>query len=55
MGQTFTFDETLLSDDDLADSGLALEKPDVERVVRGEPEWYVLDAGNGKGIEATGK
>ncbi|RMD81499.1 MAG: hypothetical protein D6820_05045, partial [Lentisphaerae bacterium] len=55
LGQTFTFDETLLSDDDLADLWVMAENLTTSRVVRGEPEWYVLDAGNGKGIEATGE
>src|SRR5690606_2201387 len=41
--------------DTVADLWLQLEGASVSRVVRGEPEWYVLDAGNGKGIEATGE
>ncbi len=55
MGQTFTFDPSLLTDDELADLHHYAEVISTSRVVRGEPEWYVLDAGNGKGIEATGE
>jgi hypothetical protein len=38
-----------------ADLWLLLEGATASRVVRGEPEWYVLDAGDGRGIEATGE
>jgi hypothetical protein len=34
---------------------LQTESASASRVVSSAPEWYVLDAGNGKGIEATGK
>lgn len=40
--------------DALADLWIQLEGASASSVVRAEPEWYVLDAGNGKGIEATG-
>lgn len=51
---TFAWDGTIEDDDQMADVWLQLEGATASRVVRGEPEWYVLDAGNGKGIEATG-
>ncbi|RME05188.1 MAG: hypothetical protein D6816_09180, partial [Bacteroidetes bacterium] len=54
MGQTFTWDEAALSIDQIADLWLQVTHLTTSRVVRAEPEWYVLDAGNGKGIEATG-
>ncbi|QXD16164.1 hypothetical protein GQ464_004215 [Rhodocaloribacter litoris] len=54
MGKSFTFDPDILTDDELADLWIATGNLTTSRVVRGEPEWYVLDAGNGKGIEATG-
>ncbi|RMD96836.1 MAG: hypothetical protein D6816_18380, partial [Bacteroidetes bacterium] len=55
MGQTFTWDASNLSDDEKADLWLDALDITTSRVVRAEPEWYVLDAGNGKGIEATGQ
>ena len=33
---------------------LQTESASASRVVNSAPEWYVLDAGNGRGIEATG-
>lgn len=53
-GREFSKDISSLDIDTIADIWLQLEGLSVSRVVRGEPEWYVLDAGNGKGIEATG-
>ena len=48
------WDGTYADEEELAELWLKMDKASASRVVRGEPEWYVLDAGNGKGIEATG-
>lgn len=53
-GQQFFWDGSYENLDELADLWLQLEGVTASSVTRGEPEWYVLDAGNGKGIEATG-
>jgi|GEM_PF-7101210 len=50
----FTWDGTLPDIDDLADLWMQVEGLTTSRVTRAEPDWYVLDAGNGQGIEATG-
>ncbi len=50
---TMEWDETYSNIDELADLHQRLASASATRVVRGEPEWYVLDAGNGKGIQAT--
>jgi hypothetical protein len=50
----FTWDGTLADTDELADLWVQVEGMTTSRVTRAEPDWYVLDAGNGKGIEATG-
>ena len=50
----FTWDGTLADTDELADLWVQVEGLTTSRVTRAEPDWYVLDAGNGKGIEATG-
>ena len=50
----FVWDGTAADVDALADLWLQLEGVTASSVVRAEPDWYVLDAGNGKGIEATG-
>jgi hypothetical protein len=52
-GKTFTYDNSYANKDELADLWLATQGLSGSSVVRGEPEWWVLDAGNGKGIEAT--
>jgi len=52
---TFTWDDTLSDIDELSELWVHAESITTSRVVRAEPEWYVLDAGNGKGIEATGE
>lgn len=51
---TMNWDGTYSDIDALADLHQKIKKASATRVVRGAPEWYVLDAGNGKGIEATG-
>jgi hypothetical protein len=53
--QAFSWDGAYDSVDELADLYMQLSSASASRVVRSEPEWYVLDAGNGKGIEATGE
>jgi hypothetical protein len=40
--------------DELADLWLQVKGVSASSVTRSEPGWYVLDNGNGKGIEATG-
>lgn len=50
----FSWDESLTDVDALADLWVLVGAITTSRVVRAEPGWYVLDAGNGKGIEATG-
>jgi len=47
------WDADAVDSDRLADLWLQSDKLTASSVTRGEPEWYVLDAGNGKGIEAT--
>lgn len=42
------------TDNELANLWLQVEGLTASSVTRSDPEWYVLDAGNGKGIEATG-
>jgi len=51
---TIQWDGTYADSNELADLYLETISMSNSRVVRGEPDWYVLDAGNGKGIEATG-
>jgi hypothetical protein len=53
--QTFETDLSSLSDDEKADLWLKLKGASVNKPTMGEPGWYVLDNGNGKGIEATGE
>lgn len=53
-GQTLTYDNSYSSVDELADLWLEIDGLTASSVTRGESEWYVLDAGNGKGVEATG-
>jgi len=52
--QAFGWDGQVSDIDQVADLWMQLEGASASRVVRAEPGWYVLDAGNGKGIEATG-
>jgi len=54
-GKTFEYDNSHSENDELADRWLLISGLSASAVVRGEPEWWVLDAGNGKGIEATGE
>jgi hypothetical protein len=49
-----TWDGSYADVDALADLWVLATAVTTSRVVRGEPQWYVLDAGNGQGIEATG-
>jgi len=42
------------NDDQLADLWLRAEGLTASSVTRAEPAWYMLDAGDGRGIEATG-
>jgi len=51
---TISWDGTYASTDVLADLWLQVEGLSASSVTRGESAWYVLDNGNGKGIEATG-
>ena len=48
------WDASQLSDDELADLWLKTRHLTASSVTRGNPHWYVLDAGE-RGIEATGK
>lgn len=45
---------TGLSDDQVADIWLPIAEPTLSSATRYESCWYVLDCGNGKGIEALG-
>jgi len=51
---TLQYDNSYESEDELADLWLQVEGLSASSVTRAEPGWYTLDAGNGKGIEATG-
>lgn len=55
---TLTWDNTYSSSTQLSNLWLDLSedgaKLDVEGALRSIPDWFVLDAGNGAGIEATG-
>lgn len=53
-GQTLTYDNNYGDEDELADLWMQVEGLSASSATRGEPEWYVLDAGNGQGIEAMG-
>ena len=51
---SISYDNSYSSMDELADLWLQVEGLTASSVTRSEPGWYVLDNGNGKGIEATG-
>jgi hypothetical protein len=51
---TINWDGTYSDVDELADLWLQVEGLSASSVVRSDPGWYVLNNGNGKGIEATG-
>jgi hypothetical protein len=53
-GAPFVWDGSSASVDELADLWVQVQELTTSRVTRAEPEWYTLDAGNGKGIEASG-
>lgn len=48
------YDNSYSSENELADLWLQVHGLTASSVTRAEPEWYTLDAGNEKGIEATG-
>jgi len=50
---TISWDGTYSDVDELADIWLKTREASASSVIRSEWEWYTLDAGNGKGIEAT--
>ena len=52
--RTMEWSGTLSDTEKMTELYLQLESASASRVVNSAPEWYVLDAGNGKGIEATG-
>lgn len=52
---TLTYDFSYDSEDELADLWMQISGLSASSVTRREPGWYVLDNGNGKGIEATGE
>jgi len=52
---SISWDGTYSDVDELADIWLKTREASASSVVRSEWEWYTLDAGNGKGIEATGE
>jgi len=51
---TLTYDNSYDTSDELADLWLQIEGLTASSVTRRTPEWYLLNNGNGKGIEATG-
>lgn len=51
---SISYDNSYADNDELADLWLQTEHLTASAVTRSEPGWYVLDNGNGKGIEATG-
>jgi hypothetical protein len=51
---SITYDNSYANADELADLWLQVEGLTASSVTRRSPEWYVLDSGNGKGIEGTG-
>jgi hypothetical protein len=51
---TVQYDNSYDTEDELADLWMKIEGLTASSVTRRPPEWYVLDNGNGKGIEATG-
>ncbi|MCS3697016.1 hypothetical protein GGP73_001711 [Salinibacter ruber] len=51
---TISWDGTYSDSDELADLWLMVEGLSASSATRSHPGWYVLDNGNGKGIEATG-
>jgi hypothetical protein len=51
---TLTYDNSYSSTQELADLWIQIEGLTASSVTRRIPDWYLLDAGNGKGIEATG-
>ncbi|MFW5746433.1 MAG: PGF-pre-PGF domain-containing protein [Nanoarchaeota archaeon] len=53
--ENISWDQNITDNDTLADLWLLTQGLTASRVVRGQPQWYVLDAGDGKGIEATGE
>lgn len=52
---TLEYDNSLSDPDRIADLWYQVEGLSASSVTRGEPKWYVLDDGNGNGIEGTGK
>jgi len=51
---SLTWDETYTDINQLADLNQQISSLSTSLATRSEKYWYVLDAGNGKGIEATG-
>ena len=51
---TLTYDNSYESEDELADVWLKTRGLTASSVTRRSPDWYLLDNGSGKGIEATG-
>ncbi len=51
---TISWDGTYADNDELADLWLKVKGLSASSSTRSHPGWYVLDNGNGKGIEATG-
>jgi hypothetical protein len=51
---TLTYDNSYADEDELADIWLKTRHLTASSVTRREADWYLLDNGNGKGIEATG-
>jgi hypothetical protein len=52
---TLQYDNSLSDPDKLADLWYQVEGLSASSVTRAEPMWYVLDDGDGNGIEGTGK